>query len=125
MFSSTFELSLPHGRLKDLGISPILALVSVLALMMLCVACDRSADASPKSPLRGLLQELHASGSGELDSFKLVADDGKIWEFKFEPEPGAAVAFSHLQIHVDKRLPVKIAFYVPGRPFVAFRIDDG
>ncbi len=123
-----------HNEWKDLGGSALretlgswtdmvrLLVLAVLALASLSCGGVRT---SLKSPVYGLLIELHASDFGQADSFKLRAYDGKEWEFRFEPEPGASVPFGHLQLHLDRRLPVKVSFHPGGSPLTAFRVDDG
>ncbi len=77
------------------------------------------------SPVHGVLPQIHTDATGQVTTFTMRDDAGKAWDFTFQPEPGANVAATHLRVHIDQRLPVKVKFYAAGSTRIATRIDDG
>ena len=106
----------------------IIAVAALAMLMLACAlgACSSSASKQdPPSPAHGLLTHLQLDDTGTVISFSLKTDDGRSWDFVFQPEPGATVPAQHLQLHIDQALPVSVPYYGAGKNRTAYRIDDG
>lgn len=95
------------------------------ALMLVLPSCQQADGTELQSPVHGVLTRLELNETGDVVAFTLKADDGRSWEFTFQPEPGASVPANHLQIHVDRALPVRVPFHGQGSFRTAYRIDDG
>jgi hypothetical protein len=98
----------------------------VALAILLSVGCgdDASDTAKVTSPVSGVLRQVDASPSGEIESITLETDDGGVAKFRVELVPEAVVSAEHLRLHISEKLPVSVSFAGEGDRRVAYRIDD-
>lgn len=102
----------------------VLLLLAASLLITAGTACGGDSEADVTSPVFGYLSAVTVGDDDSVEGVVLETEEGEEIAFAVQLESDAFVSGEHLLVHVEQRLPVRIAFAGKGDRRVAFRIDD-